>query len=250
MRWSTTVMTGALVLALAGCGSEQPQVLTPPTPEPAATGSPATTARPVATAQPQDVDAVVSDFLGALGGDMPRAWELLSARSQQSFGAYDRFADLATEYAEGLANFGEVPRTQVELDDGLSVVVLAGEVTREGMTETDAVALPVRSEQGRPRVELASPSLPATVDIEVPAVGSGPLPRGTALRAFVPAGAREVLVVVDGEEVEAQQRPADGDRSEVTATPDLAPGPHVLAVIAVRADDLVVARAAAFTIQG
>lgn len=250
MRWSSTVVTGLLVLALAGCGDDEPEVLGATTPPPAAaTSSPATTA-PTPTAQPQDVDAVVSDFLAALGSDMPRAWELLSARSQQSFGAYDRFADLATEYAEGLAGFAEVPRTQVALDDGLSVVVLAGEVTREGMTERDAFALPVRSERGRPRVELASPALPATVDIEVPEPAGGSVAAGTALRAYVPAAAREVLVLLDGTQVEAQQRPADGDRTEVTAAPDLRPGPHVLTVVAVRADDLVVARSAAFTSQG
>lgn len=226
-----------LLLGLVACGgadvrdaapsaSPSPEVVAPPAPSP----SP--------TADPQQA---VGDLLAALGGDTARAWELLTDAAQASFGGYAQFQDLTTEYAEGLAQFVDAPRTAVDLGDGRSVVTAAGEVTREGATEVDAYALGVRGG----RVDLLSPTQPIAVSVEVPSPGSS-VPPGAELRALVPAQSRPA-VTVDGEQQQFRSAAADGDRQVVTLSPDLAPGDHVLTVAAVRADGVVVAGAVAFT---
>ena len=252
MRSRTIAVTVAL-LGVVGCGSEAEQPADPPRAPEAATPSPVPS--PVPSRSPTtsraEVDAVVTEFLDSLGSESRRAWELLTPRAQASWGSYDGFADLQTEYAEGLASFAGTDRTHLELPDGVTVVVLEGEVTREGMTEHDAAPLPVRIVDGAALVELSNPALglPGYVDIEVPAVGSPPLEPGTTLQAFAPEGS-QVTMTLDGERVEVEQQPADGDRTRITATPELTPGRHVLVVVAERTDRLVVAAASVFDVEG
>lgn len=232
----------ALVVVTA-CAGEQRD-----SPSPASTtGHPSPSAAPTESAV-VTVDDVVSELLDALGAAASRrAWSLLSSRSQQGFGSYEDFAQLSSDYAEGLAAFADADRSHIDLGGGVSVVTLSGEVNREGMTEKAAAALAVRREDGQPRVELTPPHLADVLVIEVPEPGAAPLESGAELRATVPVGSR-VTVLVDAEAYGPRMTPSDGDRMLVTLAPDLTEGSHVLTVAAVRTDGLLFAQAVEFGI--
>jgi hypothetical protein len=116
---------------------------------------------------------------------------------------------MASELSEGMVAFAAdgvrwdavaVPH----LEDAF-LVTAAGQVTREGMTETDAHAWLVHPEGGRDVVEAFSPKPP---DILNPP-RSEPLPSGAALEASLPVG--RLMVVLDGELVNPEQMDADAD---------------------------------------
>lgn len=246
MRWVGTAV--CTLLLLTGCADGED--VAAPSPTGASTTSPTPT--PTPTPPPTEpagptVDQVVTEFLDALGADSERAWELLSSRSQEGFGSFAAFAELESDYGEGLAAYSGADRASFDLADDLTVVTLSGDITREGATETDAAALPVRRGQDGPRIELTPPRLTGAV-IEVPERGGPPLPRDAELRATVPAQA-QATVLLDGEVREFRQEPSDGDRLLLTFAPGLAPGQHLLTVAAVRADGLLVAAAATFQVR-
>lgn len=96
------------------------------------------------------------------------------------------------------------------------------------------------------RVDLRAPSRPGAVVVELPESGAT-VDRGSELRAAAPAQSRPT-VLVDSEVQPSESEPSDGDRLLVTSSPDLAPGRHVLVLVAVRADGIVDAEAVVFQI--
>lgn len=249
------VAVAASVMGVSGCTAQDPADLAGPSPSGGVSPSPgapspAPSAAPSVAAAPDraQAEAAVAAFLDVLGRDSERAWDLLTQRAQQGFGSFERFASTQSAYSEGLAQFAGARSRYLELGAGLGVLTLSGDITREGTTEYGAVALPVRAEGGRTRIELAAQAL--QVEIEVPSWSepAPSLPPGTELVAYVHADAR-VTVAVDGITVEAEESAADGDRTRVSVRPDLVAGRHVLTVSAVRADGLLVADAGAFTVQ-
>lgn len=234
------------VALLTACGGS--------TDEPAANDrqAPATSpaaASPSPTAQAADVDALVDDFLAAIGSDSERAWELMTPRAQQTWGSFETFDDASTEFAEGLAAFaGLQERERLDVAEGMTVVVVRGEVTREGMTEYDAYPLAVRTDGAEPGVELVGPEVFGLVEIESPVPGGPPVEPDVEVSGYAPAGS-QAAVWLDGAEVDAEQTAADGDRTQLTATPEPAAGQHVVTVTAVRADGLLLARSTAFEVS-
>jgi hypothetical protein len=240
-------VTAVALLTATACGgaTDEPSANDRPTPT-----TPAATAQPVPspTAEASDVDALVDDFLASIGSDSERAWELLTTRSQQTWGSYEAFEGSATGFAEGLAAFaGLQDRERLDIGAGL-VVVIRGEVTREGMTEYDAYPLPLRTDAGAARVELMGPDTVGAVEVESPPLGPGTVEADTELSAYAPAGS-DASLWLDGAEVDAEQTAADGDRIQLTASPELAAGQHVLTVTAVRADGLLLAQSVAFQVS-
>ncbi len=253
-----------LLVALSGCSADDPAAVRSPGPaapssaSPLASPSRTSLAAPTPAASPQTTRSpapnsekavsTVRALLEALGADMPRAWALLSVRAQDSFGSQATFQEYESEYAEGLAAFGDLPATTARIGEDAVVVVLAGQVSREGETDEDAVALPLRVERGQWRVELlSSASSLGIVDVAAPQAGTT-VPTGSRLRALVPAAARTV-VLLDGAAQRFTTTPKDGDRTEVSLAPDLAPGDHLLLVAATRADGLLLAGAVPFTVR-
>ena len=233
------------LVVLTACEGQQGDS---PSPSPASTTGHGSTSSAPNEPPVVTVDDVVSEFLDALGtAASRRAWSLLSSRAQEGFGSYEDFAQLSSDYAEGLAAFAHADRSSIDLGGGLSVVTLSGEVNREGMTENAAAALPIRREGGQPRVELISPQLVGALGIEVPIPGAAPLESGAELRATVPVGSR-LTVLLDAEAYAPQTSPSDGDRTLVTLAPDLTAGSHVLTVAAVRRDGLLLAQAVQFDV--
>jgi hypothetical protein len=241
-------VTAVALLTATACGgaTDEPSANDRPTPT-----TPAATAQPVPspTAEASDVDALVDDFLASIGRDSERAWELLTTRSQQTWGSYEAFEGSATEFAEGLAAFaGLQDRERLDVGDDLVVVVVRGEVTREGMTEYDGAPLPVRTGNGPARVEIMGPETVGAVEVESPMRGAETVQLDTELSAYAPAGS-DASLWLDGAEVDAEQTAADGDRIQLTASPELAAGQHVLTVTAVRADGLLLAQSVAFQVS-
>lgn len=237
----------AVVLLSAACGgsTDDPSAGDRPSPT-AAAATPSPT--PTPTSQGVDIDALVGDFLAAIGSDSERAWELMTPRAQQTWGSFDTFAGASTEFAEGLAAFaGLQDRERLEVGDGQVVVVVRGEVTREGMTEYDAAPLAVRTDGVEPGIELVGPEVSGVAEVESPVPGE-PVEPDTELSAYVPAGSRAALWL-DGQEVIAEETVADGDRTQLTASPQLSAGRHVVTVTAVRSDGLLLARSIAFDVS-
>lgn len=247
-----------LLAALSGCGADDdPTVAADPSgasaspaasaASPSASPSRAATATRSPAPTPEQAVSTVRDLLGAFGDETPRAWELLTERSQASFGSRAAFDDFGSEYAEGLGAFGDLPATTARLGADAAVVVLAGEVSREGDTDTDAAALPVRVEGGAWRVELLSPTVPGRVEIDAPQPGAVVTSR-SEVRAYVPAAAR-TQVLLDGAAQEFTATPSDGDRTEVSLSVALPAGRHQLLVAATRADGFLLAEAVPFSVR-
>jgi hypothetical protein len=240
-------LAAVALLTATACGggaSDDPSPTDRPTPSAAPT-----TDQPTPTDAAVDVDAVVDDFLSATGSNSERAWELLTPRAQQTWGSFATFEDSETEFAEGLAAFAGVQeRERLEVGDDLVVVVVQGEVTREGMTEYDAYPVPVRIEGGSARVELMGPETVGAVQVASPPLGSTTVEPDTELSAYAPAGSQAALWL-DADQVEAEQTAADGDRTQLTAGPELSTGRHVVTVTAVRADGLLLAQSVAFEVS-
>lgn len=250
MRRLVPVLTAAVLLTATACGgsADEPSANDRPSPTAgAATTAPSPASSP--TAEAADVDALVDDFLAVIGSDSARAWELMTPRAQQTWGSFDTFADSSTDFAEGLAAFSGVEeRERLDAGEGLVVVVVHGEVTREGMTEYDAYPLAVRTDGAQPGVELLGPEAFGLVEVESPVPGGPPVEPDTELRGSVPTGSQAAMWL-DGSEIEAEETGADGDRTQLTATPELSAGQHVVTVTAVRADGLLLARSTAFAVS-
>jgi hypothetical protein len=91
----------------------------------------------------QAIETAVDSWFNALrAGDVVRAWDLMSVRSQRSLGSYEMFDSIATELVEGWAEWAVAENRRLTVtgdstDGSLTVieVELSGTVTREGMTE-------------------------------------------------------------------------------------------------------------------
>lgn len=246
MQRLAPALTTAALLTAAACGgsADEPRVNDRPSPTAAAA-----TPSPTPTAQDVDIDGLVDDFLAAIGSDSERAWELMTPRAQQTWGSFETFAGASTDFAEGLAAFsGLQERDRLDVGDGQVVVVVRGEVTREGMTEYDGYPLAVRTDGVEPGIELVGPEVSGLAEIESPAAGGPPVKPDTELSAYAPAGSQAALWL-DDEQIIAEETVADGDRTQLTASPQLPAGQHVLTVTAVRSDGLLLARSVAFEVS-
>ncbi|WP_432545259.1 hypothetical protein [Kineococcus sp. SYSU DK004] len=212
-----SVLAGALLgaLALAACGTDagagdDPATVTAP--PPAITDGPATPSPPGAgPALPAPVDGTATRLLDALAAqDSAAAWAELAEPARTAWGGEDAFAQQASAYAEGLAAFADAERTWFPLGEDRGVLLLRGQVEREGLTEQDVFPLVldgVAADGGDGAgAVLLPPAWPVGVELEDPA----------GLVAFAPA-ASTVTVLVDGAVVTAQEEPADGDRTRVSA---------------------------------
>ncbi|WP_369056100.1 hypothetical protein [Kineococcus terrestris] len=211
-RGSTLVgaLLGALALAAcgadAGAGDDPATVTAPP---PAITDGPATPSPPGAgPALPVPADEGVTRLLDALAAqDSTAAWAELAEPARTAWGGEDAFAQQASAYAEGLAAFADAGRTWFPLGEDRGVLLLRGQVEREGTSEQDVFPLVLVGVGGDGAgAVLLPPGWPAGVELEEPA----------GLVAFAPA-ASTVTVLVDGAVVTAQEEPADGDRTRVSA---------------------------------
>jgi hypothetical protein len=166
-------------------------------------------------------------------GETDTAFELMGQASQEAVGGRDGFGKLSSALSEGVAAFSRADDARwtetAAVPGGEEPVVLVtvtGTVTREGMTEHDAYAIPVTTADGEPRVEPLSdfdqPGGSIEWDVD-PASGT--------YAAFVPAAA-EVTFAVDGNGLPpAGSEPADGDRQRATLAVDLEPGRHTVSVL-------------------
>lgn len=245
MRLLATLL---VIVGLSGCGGSEPAAPTAASPT-AASSSPVATPSPSPSPTPEgSALTAVQALVRVIGSDMPAAWSLLTSRSQAGFGSYDAFAELQTEYAEGLAAFDGAQPTSLPLGADRAVVTLSGDISREGETERDAFTTPARVEDGAWKVELGwvGPDAPM-IEIEAP-LHAATRQSGQEMRAIVPAAA-QTTVWLDGAQQQTSETPADGDRTAVTLSPQLGAGEHVLTVAVVRADGLLLAESVVFRVR-
>ena len=146
----STLLAGAVVLALAGCSPSAP------------TASPApASATPTAEAEPDRVDPtvqLVTDYLEAIAADdASAAWALLSPETQEIYVSEDTYAaaraDDGSVTAADAAQFVEGELVSHQIPDQTGVVVEAG---RPGLAD----AWVVRDTDAGPRID--STPVPAT----------------------------------------------------------------------------------------
>ncbi|MBA2317996.1 MAG: hypothetical protein H0V93_09510 [Euzebyales bacterium] len=248
-RLGLALLAGALVLAacVEDVSSDGPQAAqpaatatfpTPASPAPTATPEPTATLEPTAspTGVAEDGEGVTSAqawVAAVAAGETDTAFELMGEASQEAVGGREGFEQLSSALSEGVAAFSRADDarwTETAAapggEESVVVVTVTATVTREGMTEYDAFALPVTTAGDRPQVEpfaaFDHPGGDIEWDVEA---ASG------AYTAFVPATA-EVTFAVDGDGLPpAGSEPADGDRQRATLAVDLEPGRHTVSVL-------------------
>lgn len=221
----TAVWLICLVLMVASCASPQPRPGTPPPekeePRPEA---PADLDEPV----PEPVH-VVHAFLDALRYDQPvAAWELLTERARRESGftpvnfEKDPFPTLRKQWLDWT-------RYSIHAEEKFGAVAIVAMVHGRGK-DLAVRTLGLREERSGWMIDLFGP---VVTPLQAPDTGSGPL----AHRVKAAVEGSTVLTVITMLDGEMLSRRSGAGKSEVTIRADppgrLAPGPHIVVVLAV-----------------
>ena len=211
-----------------------PSATSPSTQPRATTSSPSDKAGP--TTQGAAAEQTVRTWLqAARDGDLAKLESGLGTYSREQAKKLGGLEGVQSGLAEGISAFLDAKTWAahpIPRHDNTWLVVASGEVTREGMTETDARAWIVRAEHGKLVVETFANPVPQVV-------APGPGQKLDAAKPVVvdlPAG--EVVAFVDNKDAGAQAstQPAAGGGARVTVQPPAGgwpAGQHVVAVAVV-----------------
>lgn len=246
--------SAATVLAGSVPGAELPPVADAPTSSPTPTSGPTPTEQEptpstsASAVQGTSVEPALRTWLEAIQeGDEEQAWGLMTPEAQTAVGR-DRFDQLmASALPEGLGAFAHAPdfHDVVVSDDAVEsmVAVVSGEVTREGITEFAAAAIPLRVSDDETLVDHAFISPYYDRVAAFASVSAGPLSFRAgdelAVTFATPEGAAQVLIAVDDdrEPLPTEFDPAAG-RATATLDRDLEAGRHIATVIVVHESGL------------
>jgi hypothetical protein len=223
-----------------------------------------------------EVEPTTKEWIEAIGrGDARTAWRLLSPGARANIGAYPRFAEMVSnELAEGVGAFARASQTSyatsvvVSSGEGAAgVVTVAGTVTQEGARRENWVAIPFRAlafQDNRVVIDQAfdgrwgvSPVRPA-LDVE----GGNVFPRGGRLAAdLLPASGKvaqlpTVSFHIDGDRLalkasvvrEIKAPSGRAVRAAARLPRSIAPGPHLLTIVAVDSAGRMYSRALSFDV--
>jgi hypothetical protein len=179
--------------------------------------------------------AVRTWLQAARGGDLTKLESGLGAYSKQQAKKLGGLEGMKSGLAEGISAFLDAKTWDahpIPGHDSTWLVVASGEVTREGMTETDARSWVVHPESGKLVVETFATPVPEVV---TPAPGQK-LDAAKPVIVNLPAG--EVVAFVDDKNAGTQlsTQPSDGGGVRVTVQPPAGgwpAGAHVVAVAVV-----------------
>lgn len=245
---STTTTTAVTTTTLAETTTTSSTV--PPT-------TSTTAATTTSTTQPEpdpDPDAAAAadlaqEWIAAIGaGDSAATYALLDPASQASVGGASGLAGLMTALQEGFGAWAGVDSTVFvnEVDDGLWVVAIVAEVTREGITELAAAPIPIVSDGGALRVAAFRGNEP--VQFAAPAPG-GTFPATGTIEFVVPSGVLTQAFVDDAATGPLTVTAQGEGTSRITARPQgsLSAGVHTLVVV-YRNDEVLHADAIVFQV--
>jgi hypothetical protein len=249
LRRRTLLVTGAAAIVVGAAvvggvallSGDKTTAPLPPADTPTEQASP-----PDTTPTLDQVEPVLRAWLSAIqAGDEDGAWALMTSEAQAEVGreAFDEM--MASALPEGLGAFADatdVSHVVVSMDGGIFdvVAVVSGDVTREGTTEFDAMAIPMQVRDGETLVNdpfIGRDRYYDRVAIFA-SVSAGPFSFHAGDELIVEFGdsedATDVFIAVDEDD---RPLPSSFDlasgRAAGTLDRDLEKGPHVATVIVV-----------------
>ncbi len=256
---AATVVAAAAFIGIVGVGGNALITSSPPPgPRLAPAGEPSDEARPAqapaatettpAQAAPrfEQVVPVLREWLSAIQeSDEDRAWELMTPEAQAIVGRGEFDRMMQSALPEGLGAFADAQTfhyvvVSTEGGEASAVAVASGDVTREGVTEFAAMAIPMQV--GSDRVLVDDPFVgrdryyDRMATFASASLGPQPYRAGDELvvEFSQPAGAVEVYISVDDDRqpLPTEFEAATG-RATATLDRDLEPGRHIATVVVV-----------------
>src|SRR5919106_4889391 len=190
----------------------------------------------------EKVEPTVREWLLAIqNSDEDKAWSMMTPEAQAEIGREQFDQMMGSALPEGLGAFVEAPDFHHVVvasagSEAAVVAVFSGEVTREGNTEVDARAIPVRIVGNEVLIDEVFDVRYMEMMAVFASESAGPFSfhKGDELivEFLQPQGAAEVYISVDDDEVPL---PTEFDQDTGTATAtldrDLAEGDHIATVV-------------------